>query len=263
MYKIHNYFKEIHVRIFYVIFSFLLTLSLSYYFVDQLFYILTNFFFEINDISFRSSASWVGVMAGAMHDTTPVNNFRQFIFTDVTEAFRTCISLSLGIAVYINIPFILYHIWAFFIPSLFFQERKVFSKFCFFFLFLYFAASFIIIYFIFPILWNFFLKFEITTEFLKIHCETRISSYISFIFKICLLSHIIFQIPFFSVLLVYFKFFSILDILEKRRFIYWCILLISALIAPPDLVIQSIITFFLIIFSEICFFFLILFTQYS
>ena len=300
MYKIYNYFKEIHVRTFYVLFSFLWTLSLSYYFVDQLFYIFTNIlvypspfddwspsgpFYEsrVSVDGQVGSTSGLGgscvVVGGreaptrgipyehasaqsATNHPTRAGTATQFIFTDVTEAFRTCISLAVAMAFYFNIPYILYHIWAFFVPSLFVQERKVFSKFFFLFLLLYFFASFLVIYFLFPILWSFFLKFEITTEFLKIHCETRISSYISFLFKISLISHFICQIPFFVVLFVSFQILSISDILEKRRFIYWFILLISAFIAPPDLIIQSFITLFLIVLLEICLFFIILFAQY-
>lgn len=187
----------------------------------------------------------------------------QFIFTDITEAFRTSLSLSLGFAFYIQIPLIIYNIWSFFIPSLFQHERKIFLHFCFFFLFLYILATLIIINFIFPFLWNFFLNFETKTDFLDIHCEARISSYISFIFKLCFISHLLFQLPFFSLLFFQFELFNISDIFIHRRLIYWCIILLSAMIAPPDLFIQSSISITFIFILEISFFFLLLVTHYK
>ena len=55
MYKIHHYFKEMHIRTLYLFLSFFITLSLSYFFVDEFFYIFTNFFFEIEETSLESS----------------------------------------------------------------------------------------------------------------------------------------------------------------------------------------------------------------
>lgn len=283
MYKIHRYFKEIHVRTFYFLFSFLLTGALSYFFVDQLLYLLTNFF----AIDARS-AKIVSMYAPhpecheesnmivclpqnegisfSLQDTqiTHAHNkiVQRFIFTDITEAFRTCLTLAFGLTFYIQTPFLLYHIWSFFTPSLFVQERKIFSKFCLLFISLYLLASLMIMSFIFPILWDFFLKFEITTEFLDIHCETRISSYISFLFKVSFITHLLFQIPFFFFLCVQFEFFSLSALLHQRRFIYWCVLLVSAVIAPPDFIIQSLLSCFFLTLLEICFFLFILSKTY-
>ena len=296
MYKIHHYFKEIHVRTLYLFLSFVMTLSISYFFIDKLFYIFTNFFFTIEEtatsaigevsnsikmsltyekgaiiefekaLSFSPSAEWKtegqSENLGAPYKKNQYES-RKFIFTDITEAFRTSLSLAIGFTCYIHVPFLIYQIWSFFVPSLFCQERQKFSRFCFLLLFLYFLATFSIISLIFPVLWNFFLNFETTTEFLDIHCEARISSYISFIFKTCILSHFIFQLPFFSLLFLEFQIFSIFDIMSNRRFIYWCILLLSALIAPPDFLIQFFISFFLILLLEIGFFIILLFTQYA
>jgi sec-independent protein translocase protein TatC len=271
-----------------------MTLSVSYFFIDKLFYIFTNFFFIIEEtatsgigeisikmsptyekdeiiefekaLSFSPSAEWKTEGQSENHGALYKKNqyeSRKFIFTDITEAFRTSLSLAIGFTCYIHVPFLIYQIWSFFVPSLFCQERQKLSRFCFLLLFLYFLATFSIISLIFPVLWNFFLNFETTTEFLDIHCEARISSYISFIFKTCLLSHFIFQLPFFSLLFLEFQVFSIFDIMSNRRFIYWCILLLSALTAPPDFLIQFFISFFLILLLEIGFFILLLFTKYA
>jgi Tat protein translocase TatC len=253
---------------------------MSYFFIDKLFYIFTNFFFEIEEtatnfigevnnnekiplINLKGEIEQFEKTQGGANDKKNQLESRKFIFTDITEAFRTSLSLAMGFTCYIHIPFIIYQIWSFFVPSLFCQERQKFSRFCIFFLFLYFLGTFAVVSFIFPILWSFFLNFETTTEFLDIHCEARISSYISFIFKTCLLSHFIFQLPFFSLVFLEFHFFSIFDIMSNRRLIYWCILLVSALVAPPDLLIQSFVSFFLIFLLEISFFFLLLFTHYT
>lgn len=297
MYKIHHYFQEMRIRIFYLFFSFFMTISLSYFFVDELFYIFTNIFFEIEGMKWHEGfahapvhnvpesllknkildfgpdiSSKIQQMPAFPSESffTPESNIfvqtkapLQFIFTDITEAFRTSLSLVFGFTCYIHIPFIVYHLWSFFIPSLFFYERKIFSQFCFFFLSLYTLATFSVIVYIFPILWNFFLNFETITEFLDIHCEARISSYYSFILKICLISHLFFQLPFFILIFLYFKFLNIFNILTNRRWIYWFILLFSATIAPPDALMQFIISSFMLFVLEISFFFILLYSQYK
>lgn len=281
MYKIHHYFQEIHARILYLFLSFLITVSISYFFIDELFYIFTNLFFEIEESKLRAFEIEISedhsngtnkrdlesvkslLYQLEVYEKSNQNSSRKFIFTDITEAFRTSLSLAFGFTFYIHLPFIVYHIWSFFIPSLFRKERKIFSHFCSLFLFLYFIATLIIISFIFPVLWNFFLNFETKTEFLDIHCEARISSYVSFIFKTCLMSHFIFQFPFFSLLFLQFEFFNIFDILKNRRWIYWSILLISAVVAPPDVLIQGLISFCLVSILEMSLFFIILFTEYT
>ena len=327
MYKIHHYFKEMHIRTLYLFLSFFITLSLSYFFVDEFFYIFTNFFFEIEETSLESSKkldirefcyydnncvdlvgtptllnnskAWdflgggdqvvfcpcgLGVQGGLgealsappapptsltpspifMPPFAPLSGRNpQFIFTDITEAFRTSLLLSFGFAFYIQIPFIIYNIWSFFVPSLFEHERKIFSYFCFFFLFLYILATLIIINFIFPFLCNFFLNFETKTDFLDIHCEARISSYISFILKLCCISHLFFQLPFFSLLFFQLRLFNISDLFIHRRFIYWCFIFFSAMIAPPDLFLQSLISITFLFTLEISLFCLLLLTHYQ
>jgi Tat protein translocase TatC len=269
MFKIQHYFQEIRIRTLYFIFSFFLCLSISYFFVDDLFYIFTNFLFEIEQRE-KSSLSDFQTQENILQSVEQEFNFRsesqiipKFIFTDITEAFHTSLSLAFGFTLYIQIPFILYTLWSFFVPSLHFQERNTFSQYCLIFLFFYFLATGVILYFIFPLLWSFFIHFETKSEFLDIHCEARISSYISFIFKTCFISNIIFQFPLFTFLLLQFDFFCISDILQNRRFIYWGGLLLSAIIAPPDYAIQISISFFLLIIFEICFFFILLFDEYT
>jgi Tat protein translocase TatC len=237
--------------------------------VDDLFYIFTNVFFEV-----EQTEKWNLVVSEAQESIllsvekefdfhSENRKIPKFIFTDITEAFHTSLSLALGFTLYIQIPFILYIFWSFFVPSLHLQERNTFSRYCSIFLFFYFLATLVILFIIFPLLWNFFIHFETKSEFLDIHCEARISSYISFIYKTCLISNIIFQFPLFIFLLFHFDFVTISDILQNRRFIYWGGLLISAIIAPPDFVIQFSISFFLFILFEVCFFFILLYHEYT
>lgn len=289
MFKIHYYLNEIKIRTSFLLFSFLIAGFAIYLFIDQFFYIFTNFFFqikenasllketsEVSNTMVRSILSKAD-LENASGEPTMLPLFQKnrasnypnsllpyyLIFTDIPEAFKTSLSLSLGFSLYIHIPLIVYQLWSFTIPSLFSFERKTFSKFCIFFLFLYILGTFLIYSLVFPVLSNFFFNFQTNNDFLHIHCEPRISSYISFILKISLISQLIFQLPFFISIFFYLKLFSLSDILENRRIIYWFILLFSAFVAPPDFFIQFGLSFCFTFFLETMFFFLILLNEYK
>ncbi len=249
MYKIHHYLNEIRIRSFFLLFSFFMTGCIIYFFIDEFFYIFTNFFFQI-----KGTKSLLGLF------NSELNSY--FIFTDIPEAFRTSISLAFGFSFYLHIPFFIYQLWSFSLPSLFVTERKVFSKFCIYFFFLYILGSFFIYSLIFPLLSNFFFNFQTNNEFFNIHCEPRISSYISFILKISLISQLIFQLPFFISIFFYFELFNISDIFQNRRIIYWFILLFCAFFAPPDFFVQFFLSFCFIFLLESIFFLLLLFQEY-
>jgi len=188
-----------------------------------------------------------------------------FIFTDITEAFQTSILSIILISFLIHVPFVIYHIWCFIIPSFFQQEKNFFTFYSKFFLFQYFLSNLFIIYLVFPISWDFFSTFEINNRFLNIHSEIKLSSYISFLLKILSLNHFIFQIPFFVSVLLKFQILKIIDlknIFSFRKYIFWCLILFSSIVAPPDFFVQLSISIFFFIVFEVSFFFILIFSQY-
>ena len=100
--SIYYHFKEFKLRMSYLVFSFLTTFFICYYYSFEILYLFVK----------------------------PLLNYnKNFIFTDLTEAFYTTIQLNLIVSIYMLIPFITYHIWCFYIPSTFLEERKKYNFF--------------------------------------------------------------------------------------------------------------------------------------
>lgn len=154
---IYYHIKELKLRIFYLTISFLCTFFSCYYYSFEMIYLFVKPFLAYE---------------------------KNFIFTDLTEAFYTTIKLNFIISIYTLIPFLIYQFWCFVIPSSFLKERK---KYNFFFLtiFVLFNLSLIFVYFLLlPELYKFLLNFEVNTNFMTIQLEARIHSYVELACKI-------------------------------------------------------------------------------
>lgn len=214
--NIYKYFVEIKTRIFYILFSFVLTFSTSYIFSDELIYLLAlplkQAYFDTNcETKLFSSAPKISAkninvnldVEGVAHKFEQVLCFR-FIFTDLTEAFTAALHVSLFISFYVTLPVILYQFWLFIKPGLYLYEKKQFEIIS----IMSFAAAavnlLITYFFILPAACNFFLSFEIGTNsdmMLRINLEPKIYTYLCLVLKFLLWSQILFQIPVFLLIL--------------------------------------------------------------
>ncbi len=257
MYIINYYLKEIRFRLFYLVFSFFVTSSYVYIFSDEFFYIITNVFFHYKPKNMLNEFNYINGW-NQVQFVQNLQNHRDFIFTDIPEAFHTSITLALGLSLYFVVPFIVYHLWSFLLPSFWQKERKTFSTDCLFFLLFYLFASLTAYFIVFPVFWHFFLNFEILGDFVNIRCEARISSSISFLFKIYFLTHLLFKIPFMIFLLLKYKWLTLNFLFTNRRFLYFIIVITTALLSPPEIFTQCFLCLICILFFEICLFLKIL-----
>lgn len=209
--SVYYHVKEFKLRTCYLGFSFLITFFICYYYSFEILYLFVKPF---------------------------LNYEKNFIFTDLTEAFYTTIQLNLIVSISILIPFIIYNIWCFFIPSTFLEERK---KYNFFFsaiiISLVMSACFIF-FFLLPELYKFLLHFEINTSFMIIQLEARIQSYVQLACNIFFLSSIIFQIPLFFFIAFEYGLLTIDFLIKNRSQVLFMNLLLAAFISPPDLLTQ-------------------------
>jgi sec-independent protein translocase protein TatC len=209
--SVYYHVKELRLRTNYLGFSFLITFFICYYYSFEILYLFVRPF---------------------------LNYEKNFIFTDLTEAFYTTIQLNFIVSIYILIPFIIYHIWCFFIPSTFLEERKKYNYF-FTAIAILLGMSVCFIYFlVLPELYKFLLHFEINTNFMTIQLEARIQSYVQLACKIFFLSSLIFQIP--SFFLIAFEYGVITSdfLIKNRSQILFTNVLLAAFISPPDLLTQ-------------------------
>ncbi|MEM6550267.1 MAG: twin-arginine translocase subunit TatC [Pseudomonadota bacterium] len=174
-------------------------------------------------------------MASRGHDPT-------LIFTGAHKAFFTYVSVSLFTGFCVAFPIIANQLWKFVAPGLYRQEQKAFLPFLIatpvlFILggsFAYFAAL--------PLAFDFFLSFENPGggEDLEIKFLGTVDEYLGLTMKFILAFGICFQLPVALTLLGKADLVSAQKLRETRKYAVVGILVVAALVTPPDVVTQLI-----------------------
>lgn len=231
------YVKELKYKFMYSLLSILMTIITCYIYINQLIYVF--------------SSTLLHYM-----------NSHRFIFTQLTEVFFTYFKFSIIIGILISIPFILINFWLFLLPGLYKYEKLYLNIYICIILLLFIISIIVNYYFIFPNILKFFLYYENNNLFFPIHFEAKINQ---FIFPILLLLFNItlcFQIPSIFILLLFFKIIEFKYLIKKRKYFYIFFIMLSALIAPPDIYSQIILTLIIIGVYEIFLFILFFFNRF-
>lgn len=152
------------------------------------------------------------------------------IATDITSSFIAPIKLTLFVAIFIAMPYILYQIWAFVAPGLYKHEKRLVLPVL--------VASIGLFYlgvaFAYFVVLASVLKFFITFSPSNVLPMTDIQSYLDFVLKLFLVFGLTFEIPVLTLLLVLAGVVSVHRLADKRRYIIVACFGISAIVTPPD-----------------------------
>jgi len=171
----------------------------------------------------------------------------KLVFTSPADAFVTRMMLTLMGGFFIALPYIFYHIWSFVASGLKDTERRyiiVYGPLS----FLLFILGSVFAYFIMiPISLKFLLSFssEILTPMITI------KNYISFLGTMVLAFGIVFELPIIMLFLTKIGIATPEFLMQKRKHAIVLILIVSAIITPPDFITQILIAGPLIILYEI------------
>jgi len=161
---------------------------------------------------------------------------QRLIYTGLTEAFVTFIKVSCFSGALISLPFIFNQIWRFVMPALYRHEKKLYWPYfigspLLFFLGLSFAYFFVL-----PPAWSFFLAFQNQAALggVTLSLEARIAEYVSLSMQILLAFSICFQLPILLTLLGRLKIIHSTSLIKGRRYGFLLILILSAVLTPPD-----------------------------
>lgn len=227
-----NHANELKFHFLLFFFLFLSFFIISYYYSDQWIYLL------IQPLIYLKKSNY-------------------FIFTDIIEIFSIKIILSVILSVFFTILCGFFQFWFFLAPGLYKKENIFIIKILIFFLFLFIISLYFIFIYLIPNAWQFFIEFEKTSHpyLFNIYLEPQLYNYLIFIIKILFYTNLLFQYPFLIFLLLIFKVISIKQITKFRKFFYLKLLILSSIIAPPDIWSQIIIFICLTIIIEIFIFF--------
>ena len=221
------HFREGRLRFLYLSLSCIFSFIMSYIYKFELVYILSKPFLEFHT---------------------------KFIFLDLTEALYTMIRISGVISFLSLLPLVFYHFWSFFIPSCYTFERKIINTLLCSFFFFFLLELVTIYFFIFPKICEFLMSFEIKSlenaslgknfTVLSVELAPRIESYFQLISRFFFFFLSVFQLPFVFMLFYSKKWIHFSQLCEKRKYVFFFCILLSAFLSPPDFFSQSILCFF-------------------
>jgi len=181
-----------------------------------------------------------------------------FIFTDVTEVFYVYIKLIVFLNIQFFLIYLIYHTTIFFTPAFFKHEYKVIYFINLLSLTVWIISIFFSNFVIIPMTWNFFLNFQdisSRTYSLHLHFEAKLVEYLNFYINIYYSSYLYFQVFVIVILFIGYKSKTITYLTFKkfRKFYYYCLVLLSTLVTPPDVLSQLLLSLVFILFLELVF----------
>jgi sec-independent protein translocase protein TatC len=155
-------------------------------------------------------------------------------FTAPNEAFMTRLKLAGAMGLFVVIPFVLMKFYGFILPGLYSRERRVVTPLLVATTLLFYSGVAFAFLVIIPIATPFLLGFG--TDYMEPLISVR--EYFSYAFRLCLAFGIVFELP---LLVLFLSFIGILNprtLLRTWRFAIVLILLMSAILTPPDILTQ-------------------------
>lgn len=157
------------------------------------------------------------------------------IATDVTSPFFAPFKLTLVLAIFLGIPFILHQVWGFIAPGLYNHEKRLATPLLISSVFLFYAGIAFAYYVVFPLIFGFFTS----TGPESVAIMTDISSYLNFVLKLFFAFGIVFEIPIATLLLIWSGATTAKALTEKRAYVLVCCFVVGMLLTPPDVISQS------------------------
>ncbi len=173
------------------------------------------------------------------------------IAIEVASPFLTPFKLSLVVAVFIAMPFVLYQFWAFIAPGLYRHERRLVMPLLASSTILFYAGAAFAYYVVFPLVFAFFTS----TAPEGVAVMTDISRYLDFVLMLFFAFGIAFEVPVFTVLLVWTGMVTQDGLRQKRPYIVVGAFVIGMLLTPPDIISQTLLAVPVLILFELGVFF--------
>ena len=158
----------------------------------------------------------------------PINS--TMIATDITSNFMAPIRLTIFVAAFLAMPYILYQIWSFVASGLYKKEKKIAIPVLLSSIFLFYAG----VAFSYFVVLKGVLKFFILFAPQNVIPMTDIDSYLSFALKLFMVFGLTFEIPVVTLLLIMAGIVSTQNLEDKRRYIIVGCFGIAAVVTPPD-----------------------------
>jgi len=169
------------------------------------------------------------------------------IATDVASPFLTPFKLTLVVALFLAIPYVLYQIWAFVAPGMYKNEKRLAIPLLASSVLLFYAGAAFAYYVVFPLIFSFFT----TVGPGDVTIMTDINSYLNFVLKLFFAFGLAFEIPIAAVIMIRVGITTAEDLARKRPYIIVGCFIMGMLLTPPDIISQSLLAIPMWILFEI------------
>ena len=157
------------------------------------------------------------------------------IATEVASPFLTPFKLTLVMAVFLAIPYVLYQVWSFIAPGMYRHEKRLAIPLLVSSVLLFYAGAAFAYYVVFPLIFAFFTSVGPD----DIAIMTDINSYLDFVLKLFFAFGLAFEIPIAAVLLIWTGATTPQNLAKKRPYIIVGCFVLGMLLTPPDIISQS------------------------
>lgn len=159
----------------------------------------------------------------------------QMIATEVASPFLAPFKLTLVVAVFIAVPFVLHQVWAFIAPGLYENEKVLAVPLLVSSVLLFYGGAAFAYYAVFPLLFDFFVH----TGPENVAVMTDINQYLNFVLKLFFAFGVAFEIPIATFLMIWTGATTVESLSRKRPYIILGCFVIGMLMTPPDVISQS------------------------
>ena len=171
------------------------------------------------------------------------NQANDLIFTGLQQGFMVNVKISFFGGFIVSFPFVGFQIWRFIAPGLYKKEKLAFLPFLIASPLLFIIGAAFAYFVVLPLAFNFFLSFQNTTDvnnLVGIKYLGTINEYLSLTMRFILAFGICFQLPVLLTLMGKAGLVSSVSLIRIRKYAIVSILIIAAIVTPPDVITQII-----------------------
>ncbi len=154
------------------------------------------------------------------------------IAIDVASPFLTPFKLSLVMAIFVAVPYILYQLWAFVAPALYKTEKRLVFPLLVSSTVLFYMGMTFAYYVVFPLVFG----FLTTTAPEGVEVMTDISRYLDFVLKMFFAFGVAFEVPVATIIIIWTGMTTAEALAAKRPYIIVAAFVIGMLLTPPDVI---------------------------